>query len=120
MPVHALDKATNAEYVLILRDMYDRFKDLLDSGLADEKEMHEVSVGVRESKEAYLRDLPALLRDSKFQRRWVAYAGEKRIGIRASETTLYHECRKLGLHPDEVYIGMVVPAIVEPESVDLC
>ena len=117
-PIHAIDRTTNVEYVLLHRETYDRLKDHLDTGLATEAAVGDVPVGTRQSKEAYLRALPALLRDSRFQRHWVAYAGQKRIGIAASETALYQECQKLGLHPDEVYMGMVVPYLGEPEAVD--
>src|ERR1700687_1945837 len=107
-----------AEYVLIDRETYERFKELLVDGLVTERTTLDAPVCVRQSREAYLRDLPALLRDSKCQRRWVAYAGAKRIGIGTTETALYQECQKRGLRMDEVYIGMVVPPLADPEIVD--
>ena len=89
-----------------------------DTSLAAHGALRDIPVGVKKSKEAYERDLPLLLRRLEFQRRWVAYAGDERIGIGATETALYQECQKGGLRPDEVYIGMVVPFPVELETVD--
>jgi hypothetical protein len=78
----------------------------------------ELPPGVQRSKQAYLRDLPDLLADPRYRRQWVAYHGEERIAHAPTETALYQECRQRGLRDDEFYIGMVVPPLAEPETMD--
>jgi hypothetical protein len=63
--------------------------------------------GVIKSMQAYLRELPVLLANPKFDRWCVLYHGDERIGIAESELDLARECKKRGLREDECYFGII-------------
>jgi len=65
-----------------------------------------------------LQDLPYLLQELELRGRWVAYAGNTRIGIGNTETAFYKECIKRGLSTDEFYVGMILPCDGLPEVMD--
>src|SRR5262245_26447015 len=75
-------------------------RDMRDEGAAP---------GIVQSRRAFLRDLPALLHDSKHDRWSVAYRGDERIALAACEKDVIQECLKRGLKADEYYIGTVAP-----------
>ncbi len=60
-------------------------------------------------RDAFLRDLPALLANPKYDRWSVAYVGNERIALSPSQRNVIAECLKRGLKDDEYFIGMVVP-----------
>ena len=66
-------------------------------------------IGILRSMQAFMRDLPALLANPKYDRWCVCYHGDERIGIAPSSTGLIRECIKRGLRQDEIYVGMVTP-----------
>ncbi|HKI33333.1 MAG TPA: enoyl-CoA hydratase [Gemmataceae bacterium] len=58
---------------------------------------------------AFRRDLPGLLQERPGA--WVAYHGDRRIGIAATDLELYKECARQGLPDDEC---LVFPIELEP------
>lgn len=75
-------------------------------------------IGIVRSRDAFLRALPGLLANPKYDRWCVAYCGDERIGIAASEIELLRECKRRGLHPDAYYIGCIFPQSLEEEEIE--
>jgi hypothetical protein len=75
-------------------------------------------VGIVRSRDAFLRDLPALLANPKYDRWCAAYCGDERIGVAESQGELIRECKRRGLHPNEFYIGCIFPHGEDDEEVD--
>lgn len=63
---------------------------------------------------AFRRDLPALLKERPGE--WVAYHGDRRIGIARTDLELYKECARLGLPDDECIVSPIEPE--PPDEVD--
>jgi hypothetical protein len=76
-----------------------------------------VPKGIRTSQEAFVRDLPELLRDQNLRGKWVAYHGDERIGIDADDAPLIRECLRRGLTVDQYIVDVIEPKPPEPESV---
>ena len=68
-----------------------------------------VAPAILRGRDAFLRDLPGLLADPKYDRWSVAYVGNERIALSPSQRNVIAECLKRGLKDDEYFIGMVVP-----------
>ena len=73
-------------------------------------------IGIVRSRDAFLRDLPALLANPKYDRWCVAYCGDQRIGIAETGIELHRECNRRGLRPDQYYIGCIFPHSNEEEE----
>lgn len=73
-------------------------------------------IGIVRSRDAFLRDLPALLAIPKYDRWCVAYCGNERIGIAESSRELLRECNRRGLRFDQYYIGCIFPHSNEEEE----
>jgi hypothetical protein len=70
------------------------------------------------SRDAFLRALPELLANPKYDRWCVAYCGDERIGIAESEIELIRECERRGLDPDQYFIGCIFPHGEDDEEVE--
>jgi hypothetical protein len=68
------------------------------------------------SQESFRRALPELLKSPRLRRWWVAFHGEERIGVAATEDDLYQECDRRGLKEHEYVVRCIVPEI--PQSID--
>ena len=66
-------------------------------------------IGIIRSMQAFLRDLPSLLANPKYDRWCVAYVGDERIGLDKSDLPLIREIMRRGLRDDQVYIGIIAP-----------
>jgi hypothetical protein len=75
-------------------------------------------IGIVQSRDAFLRALPELLANPKYDRWCVAYCGDECIGIADSEVELIQECKRRGLHPDKYYIGCIFPHGPDEEEID--
>jgi hypothetical protein len=110
-PLSVVDPATNREYVLVPADAWQRVRGLIEP--APPSEQHggtfEVPPGIRQSQEAFRRDLPAFLEDPKLRGRWVLYRGDERIGFASTQRELIRECLRRGWKNDEYYVGKVIP-----------
>ena len=114
-PVRLEDPETHTAYVLLKAEEYDR----LNPGLRSENvPTEQVPEGIRRSKEAFLRELPDLLRRKRLLYRWVLYYGDKQIGISRRADKLLRKCGKLGLRNDEFYLGVIEPHSPEPEEIE--
>jgi hypothetical protein len=74
---------------------------------ADDDLFVDTPPGIIKSMKAYLRELPTLLANPKYDRCCVVYHGDERIGIAKSERDLARECLKRGLREDECYFGII-------------
>lgn len=66
-------------------------------------------IGIVRSRDAFLRDLPALLAIPKYDRWSVVYLADKRIILTESLADACRECQRRALDEDEIYIGCVAP-----------
>jgi hypothetical protein len=73
----------------------------------------EIPEGIRRSREALKRDLPALLADRRLRGKTIAYANGERIGIHRDELPLLREAFRRGFRDDEIYVGMIEPYQME-------
>ena len=58
-----------------------------------------------QSTDAFYRDLPGLLKTH--YRKWVAYHGDRLLGVGRSKTELYQKCLRDGLKEDEFVVRFV-------------
>jgi hypothetical protein len=65
--------------------------------------------GLVRSRDAFLRNLPTLLANPKYDRWSVAYCGDEQVAIAESEIEVVRECQRRGLHPEQYYIGGIFP-----------
>jgi hypothetical protein len=65
----------------------------------------EIPPGIRRSQQAFWRDLPQLLKTVSRKRRWVAYAGDERIGFGSTQAECFALSRAKGLEDDAFYVG---------------
>lgn len=72
---------------------------------------------IRRANEAYLRDLPEMLRTH--YRQWVAYHGDQRLGFGRSKRQLVGECLRRGLPDDEFVVYSVEPEIPDDDELEL-
>ena len=75
-------------------------------------------IGIVRSRDAFLRDLPGLLANPKYDRWCAAYCGDERIGVAESHIELVRECLRRGLKRDQYYIGCIFPQSDEEEEID--
>src|ERR1700730_12837556 len=87
-------------------------KDTVDERFPD------TPIGIVRSRDAFLRDLPALLANPKYDRWSVAYCGNERIGIAESHLDVIRECKRRGLRRDQYFIGTIFPHGEDDEEVE--
>jgi hypothetical protein len=121
-PVPVVDPATNARYVLLPAEAYQRLCALApaDANAPDQAGAVEappygpgIPPGIQRSKDAFLRDLPALLQIKKRQGQWVAYHGEERLGFARTQAELDQLCFRRGLKLVDFYVGWIGPQMEE-------
>jgi hypothetical protein len=78
----------------------------------------DVSPGIMRARNAFLRDLPELLKNPKYDRWCVAYHQEQRIALSSARKDVIQEILKRGLKDDEYFIGAVVPYDDEEWEID--
>ena len=114
-PVRLEDPETHTPYVLLRAEEYDRLK---PDTRCDNVLTEQVPEGIRRSKEAFLRALPALLTRKKLRGRWVIYHDNVQVGISRRGDKLLRKAHKLGLRSDQFYLGVVEPLSAEPEEIE--
>jgi hypothetical protein len=114
-PVWLEDPETNTAYVLLKAEEYDRLRPNLGS---DNALTEQVPEGIRQSLEAFLRDLPKLLARKRLRGQWVVYHRSSQIGVARRPNRLLQECSKLGLRSDEIYLGLIEPHTQEPAEIE--
>jgi hypothetical protein len=105
------DPETHAAYVVLKAEVYERIKSLLA------KHQDEIPAGIRRSQDAFLRDLPELLKDESLLGQCVAYYGDERVGIAPSDEPLIREINRRGIQDDEFDLFVIRPQGREPEEV---
>ncbi|MBI3821253.1 MAG: hypothetical protein HY289_01070 [Planctomycetes bacterium] len=78
----------------------------------------ETAAGVVRSRDAFLRALPELLANPKYDGWCVGYCGDEQIGIAESETEVVQECRRRGLPVHECHIGWITRTGEEEEEIE--
>src|SRR5205823_3818028 len=69
---------------------------------------------IQRGQEAFRRDLPELL--EKHAGKWVAYSGDRPLGVARSKRELYQRCLRQGLNHDEFVVRGIEPEMLdEPE-----
>jgi hypothetical protein len=66
-------------------------------------------IGIIRSMQAFMRDLPSLLANPKYDRWCACFHGDKRIGVAKSSAELIRECNRRQLRGDQYYIGIISP-----------
>jgi hypothetical protein len=61
------------------------------------------------SRDAFLRDLPELLANPKYDRWSAVYLGEERIALVKTAEEATRVCRERGISSDDCFIGCVFP-----------
>ena len=118
-PINVIDPATERTYVLIPHEEFERLRPLLPVGSQAVQPSPEpadrIPPGIRQSQEAYWRDLPQLLKLKSPECRWVAYRGDERVGFGRTSAELYAEClHQRGYNRHEIYVDRVEPRALPP------
>jgi hypothetical protein len=69
---------------------------------------------IQRGQEVFHRDLPQLL--EKHGGKWVAYSGDRQLGVGRSKRELYQRCLRQGLSPDEFVVRGIGPEM--PDELD--
>jgi hypothetical protein len=119
-PVQVVDPRTQRAFMLVPAERYRDGHSFPAGGdlPAESQLLPEIPAGFLCSKKAFLRDLPALLKQKRRRGHWVAYHGDKRLGFGTSQAELYQKVRRQGLTGADIYVGRVRPHPPEPEVVD--
>jgi hypothetical protein len=110
--LRVIDPATQRAYVLMRAEQYEqRFGPTPQPA---EEPAFVVPPLVRQSQEAFWRDLPELLKSWRTRGKWVAYHGDERIGIAAEDDGLIRECLPRGLGKGDYYLDVIEPMPLPP------
>jgi hypothetical protein len=66
---------------------------------------------IERAQAAFRRDLPQLLKD--YKGRWVAYHGDRQVGLGRSKRELFQRCLRQGLPRNEFVVRSVEPEMAE-------
>lgn len=117
-PLRVFDRDTNRAFFLLAADGATKFE-LPKSPQGDQSQIAaSIPEEIHCSKEAFLKDLPALLKRNDRRGQWVVYHGHKRLGFAATETELYQKCRRRGLAETSFFVGWIGRQVRQPETVD--
>jgi hypothetical protein len=64
---------------------------------------------IRRAQAAFRRDLPELLKDRRLRGKWVAYHGDRRVGLGQSEAKLCKQCLQDGIPDEQLFIRLIQP-----------
>jgi hypothetical protein len=76
------------------------------------------TIGIVRSRDAFLRDLPTLLANPKFDRWLAVYCGDQRIAFAETHAEIVRQCQGRDLKEDEYYLGCVAPHGEDDEEID--
>jgi hypothetical protein len=108
-PVEVIDPLTRRIYVLVAAEQYARGRPLPQDESHNEPPLA-VPPGIRRSQEALRCALRQLLCDKRLRGKFIAYAGDERIGIAENDADLIRLCLRRGLQDDQYVIGIIEPA----------
>ncbi len=102
-PLRLIDPRTNEPYVLIRAEAYQQ-QSASPSGPEPG-----VPPGIRQSREAFLRNLAHLLREYPGDCWWAGYEGNELLGVARTQAELLRECHRRGLAYEQYYVGLIRP-----------
>jgi len=101
----SIDQKTQPRYEVSDEERAAKMQELMDS---DPLPM------IRESIDAFRRDLPGLLKTHRGK--WVAYHGDERLGFAKTQTELYQQGFRRGLTRNDFIVGFVEPGAFDPDE----
>jgi hypothetical protein len=119
-PVDVVDPGTKQRYVLLVREQYDRVRDLLDQGNGPKTPEVATGIppGILRSQQAFWRDLDQMLAQKKLRGSYVVYHLERRVGIARDAVELIRECNRRAIPDDECYLAQIRPRSLAPWEVE--
>jgi hypothetical protein len=109
-PVQLQDPESQATYILLKTEVYERIRPLpQDEGAIPE--------GIRRSQEAFFRDLPGLLGEESLRGQWVAYRGDERVTIGSTQDDVIGEINRRGINDEEFDLFVIEPQTRDTEEV---
>jgi hypothetical protein len=87
--------------------------ELTKEGVHMESDTNNLPEGLARSKDAYLRQLPALV--SEHYGEWVAFREEEIVGFSPSAAILYQRCEREGLQRHQFFVGKVARPVNSSE-----
>ncbi len=119
LPVEVVNPATNRAYLVFAKETFEGPRAALVSNHPAPAAVEPFPPpGVQQSRAAFLRDLPDLLRNKKHDRWFALYHGARRIRIACKYEDLLQECRTRGIGRDAYYIGIIRHHEPEPEEIE--
>jgi hypothetical protein len=109
-PVEVVDPGSQRSYMLIDREQFEKVRPFLEEGQPSAtftENSVQVSAIMLRSQQAFWRDLPELLKQKRFRKRWVCYHGDERIGVDKNDAELVRLCLKRGLERGQFYLGRI-------------
>ena len=117
VPLEVIDPRTRRRYLVVAADQYPRRHDLGESVPEDPPIV--VPPMILRAQAAVRRDLPELLRNKKLRGKFIAYAGDERIGIADDDADLIREIIRRGIPEDHYFIWVIEPGpVMEEEEVE--
>ncbi len=114
-PVRIEDPELRRVYFLLRDDVYERVRDVLEAKPAADIDIPE---GIRQSQDAFFRDLPELLKDERLRGKWVAYHRDERVKIGRRQRDVLKEIVRRDIPEDEYDVFVIEPQSREPEEID--
>jgi hypothetical protein len=106
-PLRLVDPRTKEVYVLLRAEEYDRWRQAAPPPPPHPEDELEIPEGIRRSRDAFLRDLPDLLRNPRHEGWWVAYHGDERVAMAWDPNKVRREIFRRGLKAAEYYLGII-------------
>lgn len=84
-----------------------------EHGATPDEPFPEIPPMIAKALETFRRDLPELMK--RHNGKWVAYHGDKQLGIARKSTKLYQMVNRLGLRDDEYVVEWIGPQMEEDD-----
>jgi hypothetical protein len=106
--------------VLIRAEVYQHARSLLDEALPPLAAQFAQGVApiMLESRQAFWREVPEVLKRRSKACRWVAYDGTERIATGRTDAEVYQECLRRGLQRGEFYVASISERTTPPWAVE--
>jgi len=117
-PLEVIDPATGRQYMLLAREQYERVRQLLEPGDSSTAITSAIPPGVLRSQQAFWRDLPGLVAQTRLRGHWVLYHGDERIGMAQDANELIRECVRRQLPDDCCFLATILPRRLAPWEIE--
>jgi hypothetical protein len=111
-PVRVIDPSTHDAYVLVRAEVFERISGVLSPAVEEFSPL--IRPAMLQAQRAFWRELPDLLKNVQNHGKWVAYHGDKRVGLSKTRTDLYQRCVQQGLQRGSFYIDKIEEAETAP------